>query len=521
MTYDFVVVGAGSAGCVLAGRLSERGRRVLLLEAGGSDRKMEIRIPAAFARLFRSDVDWAFTTEPQAEAGGRRLFMPRGRVVGGSSSLNAMIYVRGRRHDYDTWARLGAAGWSYDDVLPYFKRSERNARLGEPFHGTAGPLHVEDRRYTNPLSMAFVRACAAVGIPGTDDFNGERQDGAGLCQVTQRRGRRWSAADAFLRPALDRPELEIVVGALVERVLFDATRAVGVEYRRAGSVEIATVEGEVLLAAGAIGTPQLLARSGVGPADELRALGIDVVADHPHVGRHLQDHPVVGCSWEVTRPGVTLDDADRLRHLVRWRLTSGGKLASNVAEALAFVRTEEGLPVADLQFHFAPAWFQEHGFRGLQGSAFTVGPTLLVPRSRGTVRLGSPDPRAAPRIDPGVLTEPEDLRHLVEGTLLAREIAARAALDPWRGRELEPGTEARTRDQLVDWVRARVELLYHPSGTCRIGPEDDGVVDARLRVHGLEGIRVADASVFPLIPGGNTNAAAIMVGERAADMVAP
>jgi choline dehydrogenase len=516
---DYVVVGAGSAGCVLANRLTEDPSvRVLLVEAGGKDRSPNIKIPAGFAKQFHTKLDWDFATEPEPHCNGRSLYIPRGKSLGGSSSMNAMLYVRGRPLDYDLWENEGAAGWGWEDVRPYFLKAEHNERGASEHHAVGGPLNVADERSPRPLTKRFLDAAERVGIPKISDYNGPEQDGAALAQVTQRNGRRWSTADAYLRPAQDRPNLEIRTGVHVARIMLDGDRAVGVVLRDGrGREETALAEREVLLSAGAIGSPQILMLSGIGPADHLREVGVDVKLDSPNVGANLMDHPYVVCVWEST-VAESLYGADKPKPLLEWLLRRSGPLTSSVAEALAFVRSRPGLPAADLQYHFAPAYFVDHGAEEFDGHAFTLGPVLISPKSRGEVRLAAADPVAKPRIITNSLAEPEDLAALVTGVELARELANAEPLKSAAGREIYPGAAVRDDADVEDFVRRNLQLLYHPSGTCRMGGTD-AVLDPELRVRGIEGLRVVDASVFPIIPGGNTNAPTIMVAERAADLV--
>jgi choline dehydrogenase len=426
-----------------------------------------------------------------------------------------MLYVRGRALDYDLW---DVPGWGWSDVRPYFLRAEDNTRGASEHHGTGGPLRVADERSPRPLTGRFLAAAQAAGIPRVEDYNGPEQDGAAPAQVTQHNGRRWSTNDAYLRPVRKRENLEIVTGAAVQRVDVAGGRATGVRFRdRRGRAHVAHAEREVILAAGAFGSPQLLMLSGVGPADHLRDLGIGLAVDAPAVGANLQDHPYQGCVWEVTEGSLV--DAEHPRHLAEWLLRRSGPLTSSVAEAFAFVRSRPGLPAADLQFHFAPAYFVDHGAGTFDGHALTLAPVLITPRSRGSLRLRTADPRVKPRITTNTLSEPEDLAALVAGVRLAREIVDAEPLRSVRVRELFPGPGIQDDDDLAADVRRRVELLYHPAGTCRMGTDDTAVVDAELRVRGVDGLRVVDASIMPMIPGGNTNAPTIMIAERASDLI--
>jgi choline dehydrogenase-like flavoprotein len=517
--HDYVIVGGGSAGCVLAARLSEdAGVRVLLIEAGGRGKHPNIKIPAAFAKQFHTKLDWDLATEPEPHCNGRSLYIPRGKGLGGSSGMNAMLYVRGRPLDYDLWESEGAAGWGWEDVRPYFLRAEHNERGESEHHAVGGPLNIADERSPRALTRQFLEAAHTAGIPNIDDYNGPEQDGSALCQVTQKNGRRWSAADAYLRPAMGRKNLDVVTGASALAVELDGDRAVGVRYRaRRGGEQVARAEREVILSAGALGSPQLLMLSGIGPAGHLRETGISVAVDLPGVGQNLQDHPFVVCVWEAT--GGSLADAEKPKYLLEWLLRGTGPLTSSVGEAFAFVRTRPGLPAADIQFHMAPAYFVDHGAEEYDGHALTLGPVLVSTKSRGWMGLRSADPADKPRILTNTLAEPEDLASLVASIKVAREIAATEPLASATGKELYPGEGVVSDADLEEDVRRRVELLYHPVGTCRMGSDDGAVVDPELRVRGVDGLRVVDASVFPVIPGGNTHAPTVMVAERAADLI--
>ena len=516
---DYIIVGAGSAGCVLANRLSADPRvSVLLLEAGQKDTSAEIHIPAAFSKLFQTDADWNYRTVPQEHAAGRDLYWPRGKVLGGSSSINAMIYIRGHSGDYDGWAADGCDGWGYSDVLPYFKKSEDNARGASTYHGAGGPLPVQDPRSPSPFSLAFVDAAEQAGHPRNEDFNGAGQEGAGLYQLTQRNGRRASTASTFLKAALRRPNLRVETGAHTTRVLFKDRRATGVEIVQSGAVRAVDAAREVILCGGAINTPQLLMLSGIGPADELAAHGVRVLADRAGVGQNLHDHPIVGVHFELKEP-VSLLGAEGLLSVARYLIRRDGMLSSNVAEAGLFVRTRPELAYPDVQFHVAPMLFQDHGLVPQTEHGVSIGPTLVRPRSRGAITLASSDPLDHPLIDPNYLADPEDAAALVAGVRIAREIARQPALDRFRGDEIRPGAALTSDDDLDAYVRETCETLYHPVGTCRMGAGDDAVVDLDLCVRGVDGLRVVDASVMPTIPNGNTNAPTMMIAEKAADLI--
>jgi choline dehydrogenase-like flavoprotein len=432
--------------------------------------------------------------------------------------MNAMLYVRGRPLDYDMWEAQGATGWGWENIRPYFLKAEHNERGPSEHHAVGGPLNVADQHSPRPLNKKILAACEAQGIPFVGDYNGPEQDGCAMTQVTQRDGRRWSAADAYLRPALGRDNLEVVSGALVEGLELSGTRVTGVRLRRKRGTEVASAEREVILAAGAYGSPQLLQLSGVGPAEVLRDAGVPLVHELPGVGENLQDHPFLTVLWETTDTD-TLYGADKPKHMLEWVLRRSGKLTSTAAESFAFVRTRPGLPAPDIQFHMGALYYEKHGAEEYDGDCVTIAPTLLTPKSRGRVGLRSADPAAPPRILTNTLSEPEDVAALVAGIKLAREIAGSEPLASTIVRELKPGPEASTDEEIEGALRERVEHIYHPVGTCRIGGDDSAVVDTRLRVHGVEGLRVADASVIPSIPSANTNATVYAIAERAADFI--
>ena len=517
--YDYIIVGAGTAGCVLAARLSEdRHAHVLLLEAGGPDKKKEIRIPLAFSKLFRSEIDWNYFTEPEPQLNGRRLYWPRGKVLGGSSSMNAMIYIRGNPADYDRWRDLGNSGWGYADVLPYFKRAENQERGASEFHGAGGPLDVCDLRHRHPLARAFVAAAQETGFAQNNDFNGASQEGAGFYQVTQRRGRRWSAADAYLRPALHRSNLKVVTRAQVSEILFEKRRAIGIRYFQEGAMNEARAEREVILTGGTINSPQILLLSGIGPGDALRKLGIQVVADLPGAGENLQDHLVMVVEYECSQ-AITLETSENFSNYLKFLFFGNGPLTSNVAEAGIFTRVRNDARVPDLQILFGPCYYQKHGFDPPAGHRYSIGPTLIAPRSRGTITLRSKDPFDAPVIRANYLSEDSDMRVLIEGVKIGRQVGGVRAFAPYRGAETHPGPAVKTDEEIAASIRATAETLYHPAGTCKMGRDPMAVVDARLRVHGVEGLRVADASVMPEIIAGNTNAPVVMIAEKTADMI--
>ena len=518
-TYDYVIVGAGSAGAVLAARLSEdAATTVLLLEAGGEAEADEISIPAAFPSLFKTKWDWNYSTTEQKQLEGRRAYWPRMRALGGCSSMNAMIYIRGNHADYDAWRdQHGATGWGHDDVLPYFVRSEGNTRLGGPLHGQDGPVHVEDRAYTHELSHAFVRSAVSAGHKPTDDFNGAEQEGAGLYQVTCRKGRRWSTNDAYLAPARGRSNLTVATGAFATRLELEGERCTGVRFRQQGSEHSVHARREVLLAGGAVNSPQLLMLSGIGPGAHLAEVGIDSRVELPGVGSNLQDHPVVPMLW-YTRGTTDLAQLNNLRNFARWKARGTGPLSSNVGEAGAFFASRDGLAAPDIQIHAAPSGFYDNGMREPTSQMFTAAPTLVSVQSRGSVRLRSADPAWHPAIDAAYFEDQADLDAMLAGARLTWDLCTQGELAgmldrPWR-LPSDP-----TDDDLLQHVRDWAQTLYHPVATCAMGTGEDAVVDPALRVRGLDGLRVVDASVMPTVPRGNTNAPTIMIAEKAVDLI--
>ena len=523
--FDYIIIGAGSAGCVLANRLSEsRRHRVLLLEAGGHDRHMWIHIPLGYGKLFDdAKVNWRYKTEPEPELNNRQIIQPRGKVLGGSSSINGLLYVRGQHEDYDHWRQLGNTGWGFADVLPYFRRAEDQARGADDFHGAGGPLAVSDVCEPHPLCDAFIEAAQRAGVPRNDDFNGATQEGAGYFQLTAKNGRRWSTAVGYLRQARRRRNLAIVSNAMASRILFSGRRAVGIQFLQHSVPRIAYADGEVIVSGGAFNSPQLLQLSGLGPAKILRDLGIDVIADMPGVGADLQDHLQIRMQYRCTEP-ITMNDVinhwrQRYGAGLRYLTSRKGLLTIGAGYAGAFLRTRPELATPDVQIHFLifsadAAGAVLHPFPG-----FMVSVCQLRPQSRGFVRITSSDPSVPPAIQPRYLSARGDCDTVVAGMKAMRRIMNEPAMRRYIAEERAPGDHCVRDDDLLAFARDTGTTVYHPTSTCRMGPDPAAVVDERLRVRGLEGLRVIDASIMPTVVSGNTNAAAVMIGEKGADMV--
>lgn len=503
MTHDFIVIGAGSAGCVMARRLLDAGARVLLLEAGGKDRDPRIKIPAAFSQLFRTSYDWELYTQPQRHLLGRSLYWPRGRTLGGSGAINAMIVIRGHQEDYSRWGQ----DWEWEKVLPYFKRIEHHF-LNTPDHGQQGPMHVSERQFTHPITTAMVQAALQMGFPACADFNTGKPYGFGPYHVNHRRGERHSPFHAYLQ---GQTGYTLKTGAQVLRILLHRKEARGVAYLHQGRVQQAFASQGVILTAGAIHSPHVLMHSGIGDPQVLKAAGVDLQHALPGVGQNLQDHPAVPLIFQA-KASDTLETALQPQNVLTYALNRQGPLASNVAEAGGFIKTRSDLTAPDVQYHLAPVYYRDHGITPPPMAAFTLGPTLLTPDSRGKLWIDGPDPTRAPLIDPHYLHEPDDLYRLVRGVEIARDIAHQAALKPYRGKELLPGHK-----DVQFHVQSALQTLYHPVGTCQMGEHDQAVVDSRFKVRGLERLYVTDASVMPTLPRGNTQFPTMMLAERAAE----
>jgi choline dehydrogenase len=522
---DYIIVGAGSAGCVLANRLTASGEaRVLLLEAGPSDRNPWIHVPLGYGKLFKERrVNWLYQTEPEPELKNRVIYQPRGKVLGGSSSINGLVYIRGQREDFDDWRQLGNVGWGFEDVLPYFRKSEDQARGANDHHGIGGPLCVSDPTEPHELCEAFIAASAETGLARNDDFNGAHQEGAGYYQTTSRRGRRWSTAVGYLRPARRRPNLAVVTEALATRILVEGRRAVGVAFRRAGAITEVRARREVILAGGAINSPQLLQLSGIGPGALLREHGIPVVADLPGVGEDLQDHLQVRMVLRCTKPITVNDDINsmmrRLGVGLRYALWRKGPLTVSAGYAGAFFRTDPRLATPDIQVHFINFSTDRMGERLHPFPGFTASVCQLRPESRGFIRIKSPDPASPPAIQPRYLSTENDRRTVVAGLKRLRAIMQAPAMRPYIAAEHVPGPAIATDEEILDYCREVGSTIYHPSCSCRMGSDPRAVVDTRLKVHGIERLRVVDGAVMPSVVSGNTNAAIVMIAEKGADMI--
>ena len=524
-THDFVVVGAGTAGCALAARLSENGRHsVLLLEAGPKDDYLWIHIPIGYGKtMFHPVYNWRFETEPDPGMNGRRIYWPRGRCLGGSSSINGLIYIRGQHEDYDHWAGLGNDGWAWKDVLPYFRKLESNSRGASELHGADGPIACSDIRGRHELIEALIAGAGSLGVPRNDDFNGERQEGVGYYQLFTRKGWRSSTAVAYLKPARGRPNLRVQTDAHATRVLFEGTRATGVEYRQHGRLKVARAGREVILAAGALQSPQLLQLSGVGPAELLREHGIAVVADRPGVGENLQDHLQLRLVFKCTKAITTNDDLASgwrsARIGLQWLLLREGPLAIGINQGGLFTRVLPESTRPDIQFHIATLSADLAGAKPHPFSGFTLSVCQLRPGSRGTVRIKSADAFQPPAMAPNYLSAEEDRRCAVEAVKFARRLAATAAVAPYVREEYKPGPGVGSDAEILDWCRGNGATIFHPSGTCRMGSDAMAVVDSRLRAIGVAGLRVVDCSVMPTLVSGNTNAPVAMIAERASDLI--
>lgn len=519
--FDVVVIGGGSGGSAVAGRLAQAGRSVCLLEAGGRNNGIMVRTPG-FMPFLRDAVNYRYETVPQTGLNGRVGYQPRGRGLGGSSAINAMLYIRGNRWDYDNWSALGCSGWSYEDVLPYFKRAEKNVRGADQYHGAEGPLWVSDQCWANKGSLAFVEAAAQLQLPRNRDFNGERQEGFGLYQVTQRDGERWSASRAYLEPLRGNRRLDVRIGVTVQRIVIEEGRATGVVYSVAGKQRQVRARGGVVLSAGAFNSPQVLMLSGIGPGAHLAEHGIEVLRDCAAVGSDLQDHPDYVSSWQTSSRdfiGDSLEGTVRMaKAIIEHRRRRSGAMTTPYAETGGFWRVTPDAPAPDVQWHFVPAMLEDHGRTKVKGHGFSLHACVLRPESRGTVRLAGPDAAQAPVIDPNFLADDRDMAVLREGVRLSHRIVESPALAIYEPKDRYP-VDLRDDAALDNLIRRRADTVYHPVGTCRMGGDDASVVDPQLRVRDVEGMWIADASVMPRLVSGNTNAPSIMIGERCADFV--
>ena len=520
--YDIIIIGGGSAGSAVAGRLSEDGKRsVCLIEAGGRNNDFRVNTPGLMPFLPKT-TNWSFETVPQKGLNGRIGYQPRGRGLGGSSAINAMLYIRGNKWDYDNWAALGCDGWSYDDVLPYFKKSESNERGGDAFHGGDGPLSVSDQKWLNPGSIAFVEAARNLQMPIIDDFNGPKQEGVGIYQVTQKGGERWTAARAYVEPARHRQNLDIKTNSLVEKLIIANGRVTGVQVKRGSKQETLTAKGAVVLSAGAFGSPHILQLSGIGPAQHLKEKGVEVTADKPEVGANLKDHIdfVSGYKTESRELiGDSLQGTFRMgKAILEHRMKRTGIMTTPYAEAGGFWTSGPDLPAPDIQLHFVPAILENHGREKVKGHGFSCHACVLRPYSKGTVRLGSTEPAAPPAIDPNFLDDDRDIATLRKGVRHMQRIMDAPPLTDFKPTNRHP-IDMSNDSALDTLIRERADTVYHPVGTCRMGKDDNAVVDHRLKFKGLDGLYIADASIMPEIISGNTNAPSIMIGERAADFI--